>query len=833
MPTATQRPSRSAALTLLLSTTLPLAAQCPSSYTGAFGAPGLGGTARAMVAWDPDGAGPQPPVLVIGGTFTVAGPVACTGIARFDPAARAWAALPAPPLPSVSALAVLGTGQLVAACDSGTVPPSGPTRIVVLTGSSWGQLGNDFDATVRGLAVGPSGELVAGGDFAQHGGATLPYLARWNGTAWAGLGAAPTGPVTAFTSLPTGELLVGGAFDAIGGIAADGIAAWNGTSWSAFGSLGSSTTALAVSAGGAVFAGNGAGLQRWNGAAWTAVPGLDASPFPAAHISALAPGGGGTLLVGGNFHTVNGVASLAVAGYDPATNQWAAFGSGIGNSAPFAGQIAAFAAGPGGSFHTAGAFLDAGGLDLAGVAQWTGSQWCALHDAPLPKVTRVLPLGGGRALVGGWWSRSLGNLACPGIAEWDGTGWQALGAGLFGAGIGPQCTALARLPGDEVLVAGDFQSAGGVPAPGLARWNLTSRTWSAVTGVRGFFLDLLTLPDGRVVVGGDFQIGGQPAVAAAIFDGTTWQPFAAGGPAFARRLARAANGDILVVAIDDVFRWNGSQWSLEIDLPPGHLIFALAVTPAGHVLVGGREGGSFGGSQRGFVVTPLQLEYGPSGSSVNAMHLLPDGDVWVAGDFVSLGAIAANGLLRYTGGLLQPVAQDGYGIATFATDPDGGVWVGGYRAGYGGTATSGVTVLRSACPALALPSGVGCAGSGGLPELTARQLPWLGGVQSLRATGLPSTALGVPVLGLAPLQLPLAPLVAAAMPGCDLLVSPDALGLVVAQQGAAEFPLAIPDTTTLLGVVFHQQLVAFGIGAGGTIDEVTVTPRLTLVVGDL
>ena len=829
-------PHRPSALTvpalLLLTLAMPLAGQCPSTFGGAFGVPGVGGNVRAMVEWDPDGAGPQPSALVIGGSFRAAATIARTGLVRHDPATATWQALPAPPLPSVTALAVLPNGQLVAACEDEDSFGSTTARVATLSGTTWTQLGADFDTSVLALHVRPSGELICGGFFTQHGGLPPAHLARWTGSTWAALGSAPDGPVTAFATLPNGDLLVGGSFSSIGGIVGDGIAVWNGATWSSFGSLGATTTALAVTPAGDVFAGNSAGLQRWTGAAWTAVPGLSNAPFPTTPVVTLAALPSGLLLVGGQFRSVNGTPSLAVAGFTPATGQWATFGAGIafgGGAAQstIPGPVTCFATAPGG-FVAGGSFLDAGGLDVAGIASWNGSQWHALHDAPLPTLDSVLPLGDGRALVGGR-IRSVGNLPASGIAEWDGAGWRTLGTGLAGTVFGSPATALARLGNGDVLVCGDFTAAGGVPTGGLARWNPTTRVWSAVGGVAGWFNDLLSLPDGRVVVAGQFTVG-STATVAAIFDGATWQPFAAGGPPGGIRLARAPDGDVLVAGDNECHRWNGSQWSLEIALSANHRITSLAVAANGVTLAGGVEQVfSPGSGQRAFLTFPGTLLNGPFGSLVSALHTLPDGDVWIAGLFPSLGPIPASGFLRYANGSLQPVPLDGSGIAAFARDPDGSIWVAGFGVAYGGTPTSGVARLRSTCPALALPSGGGC---GGL-QLSARELPWLGGTQVLRGEGLPANALGVPVLGLTPLQLPLTPLLPMALPNCDLLVAPEALGLVVPQQGVADFAFAVPEVPSLLGGVFHQQLVVFEFGAGGTLDEVTATNRLTLVIGDV
>ncbi len=86
------------ALTLVLATACatptPIQAQCPAGWqpfdsnTGSY--PGVtGGSTNNVVAstmWDPDGQGPIPPRLVIGGTFTITGSTYANNIAVYDPA---------------------------------------------------------------------------------------------------------------------------------------------------------------------------------------------------------------------------------------------------------------------------------------------------------------------------------------------------------------------------------------------------------------------------------------------------------------------------------------------------------------------------------------------------------------------------------------------------------------------------------------------------------------------------------------------------------------------------------------------------------------------------
>jgi hypothetical protein len=76
---------------MLLAFMSPVAAQCPEQWLTGHGIPGVNGEVNAVVKWDPDGAGPKPELLVVGGNFTTAGTVRANRIAAWD--GTAWQTL--------------------------------------------------------------------------------------------------------------------------------------------------------------------------------------------------------------------------------------------------------------------------------------------------------------------------------------------------------------------------------------------------------------------------------------------------------------------------------------------------------------------------------------------------------------------------------------------------------------------------------------------------------------------------------------------------------------------------------------------------------------------
>ena len=150
---------------------------CTPAWLPGDGIPGLSSNASAMTMWDPDGAGPQPPLLVAGGFFTAAGSVTANRVAHWN--GTAWSALGTGMNSAVSALTVLPNGDLVAGGSftlAGGVPAS---RVARWNGTAWSALGSGMNFDVYALAVLPNGDLVAGGNFTTAGGQVSPFFARY------------------------------------------------------------------------------------------------------------------------------------------------------------------------------------------------------------------------------------------------------------------------------------------------------------------------------------------------------------------------------------------------------------------------------------------------------------------------------------------------------------------------------------------------------------------------------------------------------------------------------------------------------------------------------
>ena len=261
-----------------------------------------------------------------GGTFTTAGGVSVSNIAKWD--GTSWSALGTGVDGTVNALAAIGSDVFV----GGTFTTAGGlsvSNIAKWDGTSWSALGTGVDGTVSALAA-SGGSVFAGGTFATAGGVSVGNIAKWDGSSWSALETGVEGQVSAL-AVSGGNVYAGGEFTSASGVAASNIAMWDGTAWSALGSgTNSRVSGLAVS-GSSVFAGGeftmagGAGanyIARWNGTSWSAMEaGMGGAALP--YVETLVVSGS-DLFAGGRFITANGLAVNKIARWTGGS--WSALG---------------------------------------------------------------------------------------------------------------------------------------------------------------------------------------------------------------------------------------------------------------------------------------------------------------------------------------------------------------------------------------------------------------------------------------------------------------------------------------------------------------------------
>lgn len=205
---------------------------------------GLSTTVGALAVFD-DGSG-DGPALYAAGAFTSAGGVSANRIAKWD--GSAWTSLGIGANDSVSALAVFddGSGSGPALYAGGSFTSAGgvpATRIAKWDGASWSPLGSGmiggpvYALTVFDDGAGDGPALYAGGSFFGAGGVPASRIAKWDGGAWSPLGVGVSlggDPPSVLALLTVNDasdapaLYAGGVFTAAGGTPSWAVARWAG-----------------------------------------------------------------------------------------------------------------------------------------------------------------------------------------------------------------------------------------------------------------------------------------------------------------------------------------------------------------------------------------------------------------------------------------------------------------------------------------------------------------------------------------------------------------------------------------------------------------------------
>jgi hypothetical protein len=275
-----------------------------------------------------------------------------------------------------------------------------------------------------------------------------------------------------------------------------------------------------------------------------------------------------------------------------------------------------------------------------------------------------------KLIVGGSFT-SAGGIVVNRIASWDLTGrqWEALGTGVGGVPLAT-VTSLASVPnaagGFDLVAAGNFNTAGGINASGVARWD--GHQWHAM-GVQLGIADLAFSP---------------------------------------------ATGELHAGGASGIQKWTGTQW-VPVATPPG-AVTAMAINQTGDIFVGGDWSVIFDSdgvprvSRRLAWWTGLSwrnMKGGVNGTSVFDLELTADGKVVVGGVFGSVGSppdLPAQQTVVYNPNLGYDLPTNGFGswespgalnnsVNALLVMPSGAVVVGGTMT----RANSGQDVIANVC----------------------------------------------------------------------------------------------------------------------------------------
>lgn len=802
-----------------------LMGQCAFTVVPGGSMPDADNGVGASCQWDPDGSGPQPPVVVLGGRFRQLGNATARGIAAYDPATRDVSALAGSLIAGeVTALMVTSSNDIIAGGNFTAVGGVSANRIARWDGVSWHAIGGGLSYAVESLTQLPNGDLVAGGFAAGN-----PSVMRWDGVSWSAIGTVLTGRVLALTVMPNGDLIAGGSMMMPGNVA---IACWDGTSWTTFaggitlpGSFGASVRVLKVLPNGDLLVAGliqnaggvpANGMARWDGVTW--------SPYGSGTLAAIyavevAPNG--NLLVGGAFDTIGGISANQVARWDGAA--WQAVGNGLGLPTPpfgFANPVSTLQRLPNGDLIAGGGFASAGG-NMDHIARWDGTQWGPFRPGMGGAVLASAELANGDFVLGGEFTSVEGVAANYVVRRVNGV-WQPLGSGANAA-----VEAVLEMPNGDLLVGGRFSMIGGVTANHIACWD--GAAWRAIGGglpgvVHGLAIDAA----GQILAAGSFldQV--------AVWDGMSWSGTGlmpgSVGPSHPCLLT-LHDGEILASAVavssGGIYRWTGFGWQSQVatSSAPG----PLAVGRDGHMAMARAGLGGFVDYWDGVSWTWTWSFFN---APVDALLILPNGDVLAAGGFTTNLGAQMNGLARWDGVAWSEVGTGTAGpVVGVRWKDDGGIAIAGGFISINGVNSVSFGELTTMCLATAVSQGTGCVGSGGLNVLTATSLPWLESEYESVASGMPTNSIAVQVLGLGVTSQAIASILPQGVAGCVLLTTPDLLGLGVPVAGEFAMSMSIPATASLVGATFRQQVVPLEVDAGGAILAVTASNALELTIG--
>ncbi len=583
-------------------------------------------------------------------------------------------------------------------------------------GVAWHRMGSGLQGQVLDLAV-VDDELFAAGDFTF--GASFEHVpvARWNGTEWEPVG--PLVPSAIFArarklTIFEGSLVACGRFRREGVTEVGIVLRWTGADWDTLASGDGSSSAVSIAVDGTdlvvggfftLSPGHALGpIARWNGTTWTTeLSGWDGIPYE------LKPLSDGLYMAGLLTNVVNRVAVARVSAgvleplpviigtaYALAEYRNELYAGGSIESAEFATGIQTIfhcvrrgttywedIGGPGRDgyglmgtgFPAVNAMLPVGDQLYVGgsfsaarsgsqwvptgaVARWNGSSWTEFSG--LTGSVSALAWFGGRLIAGGDFT---GPFGINNLAYWDGTDWSELGGGTDG-----EVMAL-LVSGSELYVGGRFETAGGVLAPRIARFD--GAQWSPVGSVGGLpavvVRALMSTPGGDLIAAGSFEgLGGVAADNVARWDGIAWSAMGAGFPGEAVALAEF-EGDVIAGgypsggAASPVLRWTGATWE-PLGVVPGLGVRTLCVA-GGSLHAGGQTFGpddvhiarwnGVSWESLGSGIGQRAFDY----RAVSALSLF-EGSLYVGGAFNQAGGHPSASIARWDGlAIPEPVPQ--------------------------------------------------------------------------------------------------------------------------------------------------------------------------------
>ncbi len=527
--------------------------------------------------------------LVVGGSFLHAGGVPSSNVAMWN--GTAWQPMGAG-VPREALNVVRGpNNSIIAYCYPGS--------LWSWNGTSWSDITSPH-ADIYGIATLPDNDVIVTGVV----NGVPEWARRWDGNSFTGMGLRSTNSVGEVQVLSDGSIYVNGVDTTTpSGNTIHGIATYVNGEW--IEAVRVDTTSVMVEKlqgrlilGGAI-SNNFERPWNWNNfavrdgdntGAWRMV----GDGFDYYYLSSICVLADGRIVVGGGFSSVNGAVTRTIAVFDG--NTWSALGEGLQG-----GRVESIVQMSDGSIVACGSFSMSGSTPVHGVARWDGTSWQPMGNGFPGSAVNVLAAGANGSLY-----VSGGFTLSDGLARWDGTAWVGVGTGIVG-----DVYAMHVHASGDLIVGGNFHTAGGLPASNIARWNgvAWTRMWTGIGGTLSAVYTITSDANGMIYVGGKFTVaGGISAQGVAKWNGASWSAVGSG-----------LNGDVNSLAFDTTGKLVAS--GRFVTVPGGRIVRSVA---------------RFDGTAWQQLGDPAQLL--AANTLVKAIRPLADGRFCVIGDFNNFGS---------------------------------------------------------------------------------------------------------------------------------------------------------------------------------------------------
>ncbi len=595
--------------------------------------------------------------------------------------------------------------------------------------------GSGLDDTVRTMAVQSDGKILIGGNFSTCNGVARKSLARLNADGSLDTTFIPASVINAgvgsLAIQSNGKVIIGsrgvirlnadGTMDTTFNPGGAGTASW--------------VNAVAVQIDGKIvisgYFSSYNGVARNGLARLNSDGGLDTAFNPGTgpdyYIYTLALLGTGKVVIGGTFHTYNGVARERVARLNTDGSLDTTFNPGSGAGS----DVASLAVLSTGKVFIVGEFPIYNGvarqriarLNADGTLDTAFNPGGGLNDY----VDYVAVQTDGKPIVGGGFT-SASDVGRQGLARFNTDG--SLDTTFnHGNGISDFVYRVAVQPDGKVLVAGGFLSINDAKRRCLARLNADGTldtTFNPGAGAGNLIYALALQADGKVLIGGAFTTFNGVArnyVARLNADGsvdTTFNP-GSGASYYVYSLAVQSDGKVLVGGAFSTFNGVARKYlarlnadgSVDPAFDPGRSglddsVSVVAVQGNGQLFVGGNLFIITDGVRRNGIVRlnadgSLDPTFLPDGggtfNSMTAISLPGDGKVVIAGDFSNVSDVARQGIARLNAdGSVDPSFDPGTGanglVRAVVLQNDGKMVVGGDFTTFNGVAQNYLTRLN-------------------------------------------------------------------------------------------------------------------------------------------